>query len=96
MVSMSLYFLALLTFFMLAFMIKKFDTKEFFISWWAYTFPLAALTIATIMLENVFKNDMLFYGSYFFLILTTFVVGFVAYRTIQEIKKEKICIEEIE
>ncbi|MGE4511022.1 MAG: SLAC1 anion channel family protein [Sulfurimonadaceae bacterium] len=96
MVSMSLYFLALLTFFMLAFMIKKFDTKEFFISWWAYTFPLAALTIATIMLENVFKNDMLFYGSYFFLILTTFVVGFVAYRTVQEIKKEKICIEEIE
>jgi tellurite resistance protein len=96
MVSMSLYFLALLTFFILLFMIKKFDTKEFFISWWAYTFPLAALTIATIMLENVFHNNLLLFGSYILLFLTTSVVVFVAYRTILEIRKQKICIEEIE
>lgn len=96
MISMSLYFLALLTFFMLLFMIKKFDTKEFFISWWAYTFPLAALTIATIMLQNIFKNTLLLLGSYILLVLTSGVVGFVAYRTIKEIQKKKICIEEIE
>lgn len=96
MVSMSLYFLALLTFFILLFMIKKFDTKEFFVSWWAYTFPLAALSIATIMLTNVFQTTLLVIGSYILILLTTFVVLFVGYRTILEIRKEKICIEEIE
>lgn len=95
-VSISLYSIALLTFALLAFMIKKYDTKEFFISWWAYTFPLAALTIATIMLNMVYDTAFMFMLSWFFVLLTSAIITFVAYRTLKAITQQHICIEEKE
>ena len=96
MFSMFLYFIALVTLFLLLFMIKKYDTTEYFISWWAYTFPMAAITIATTLLNMAFDNVFVFYGAYVLLFLTTAVVGFVAVKTIEAMRKQIICIEEIE
>ena len=96
MISMFLYFVALVTLFLLLFMIKKYDTTEYFISWWAYTFPLAAITIATILLNMAFHNVFVYYGAYLLLFLTTFIVGYVTIKTIEAMKQEKICIEETE
>ena len=96
MVSMFFYFVALITLFLLLFMVKKYDKSEFFISWWAYTFPLAAITIATIMLNMAFHNALLYYGAFLLLLLSTGVVGFVAYKTVEACRSQKICIEEVE
>lgn len=96
MVSMFLYFVALITLFLLLFMFKKYDKSEFFISWWAYTFPLAAITIATIMLNMALHNALLYYGAFVLLLLSTGVVGFVAYKTVEACRSQKICIEEVE
>jgi tellurite resistance protein len=92
--SMILYFIALFTLFLLLFMVKIFDTKEFFISWWAYTFPLAAITIATLLIYMTFRNTVSYVGSVLLIILTSAVVGFVAVKTLQACKEEKICISE--
>jgi len=94
MFSMFLYFIALFTLLLLLFMIKMYDTKEFFISWWAYTFPLASISIATLMMEMVFHNTLTYLASVAMVILTTLVVGFVTYRTLLAIKAQKICISE--
>ncbi|MEA1892041.1 MAG: SLAC1 anion channel family protein [Campylobacterota bacterium] len=94
MFSMFLYFVALFTLFLLLFMIKMYDIKEFFISWWAYTFPLAAITIATLMMEMAFHNSLTYFASMGLIILTTVVVLFVTFKTIQAYKAEKICIKE--
>ncbi len=96
MLGMSLYFIALFTFFLLLFMVKIFSTKEFFISWWAYTFPLAALTIATLLVHMALKTSLTYVGSIAMTVLTAIVVGYVAYRTIRECRMKKICIEEVE
>ena len=77
-------------------MVKIFDTKEFFISWWAYTFPLAAITIATLLIYMTFRNTVSYVGSVLLIILTSAVVGFVAVKTLQACKAEKICISEEE
>jgi len=95
MVSMSLYFVALFTLLLLLFMVKMYDTKEFFISWWAYTFPLAAITIATLMLHMVFGNVLTYIGSVLLIGMTTFVVAFVAYKTLVASKNREICREEV-
>jgi len=92
--SMFLYFIALFTLFLLLFIIRMFDAKEFFISWWAYTFPLASITIATLLIYMALGTSIAYWGSIILIVLTTSVIGFVAYRTIQELKKEKICIAE--
>ncbi len=96
MFSMSLYFIAFFTLLLLLFMVRMFDTKQFFISWWAYTFPLAAITIATLLLHMALHTTLTYLGSLLLILLTTFVVGFVTKRTIQECRAKKICIEEEE
>ncbi len=96
MLSMFLYFIALFTLFLLLFMIRMYDLKEFFISWWAYTFPLGAITIATLMLEMVFHNTLTYFASYALIVLTTVVVSFVTLKTIQACREQTICIEEKE
>lgn len=95
-VSMFLYFIALITLFLLLFMIKVYDRTQYFISWWAYTFPMAAITIATILLNMAFDNVYVYYGSYILLFLTTFIVGYVTVKTIEAINQINICIEEVE
>ena len=92
--SMFLYSIALFTLFLLLFMLRMFDTKQFFISWWAYTFPLAAMTIATLLLHMAQRTTVTYVGSVLLIILTTLVIGFVTKRTIQECRAQKICIEE--
>ncbi len=92
--SIFLYSIALFTLFLLLFMIRMFDIKEFFISWWAYTFPLTAITIATLLMYMTLGTTITYWGSVILILLSSFVIGFVTYRTIQECKKEKICIAE--
>ncbi|MDD2791286.1 MAG: SLAC1 anion channel family protein [Sulfurimonas sp.] len=94
MFSLSLYFIALFTLLLLLFMMKMYDTKEFFISWWAYTFPLAAITIATLFLHMVLDNALTYLGSIALIALTSVVVAFVTYKTLEASKNTKICISE--
>ena len=96
MFSMFLYFIALFTLLLLLFMVRMFDTKQFFISWWAYTFPLAAITISTLLMHMALRTTVTYVGSVILILLTTLVIGFVTYRTILECRAEKICIEEKE
>jgi len=94
--SLFLYMIALFIFLLLIFMIKTFKNIPFFISWWAYTFPLAAITIATILIYSVFHTIFLYCFSLFFIILTTMTVIYVFYKTSVAIKYRKICIPEEE
>jgi len=96
MFGMFLYFIALFTLFLLLFMIRMFDAREFFISWWAYTFPLAAITIATLMMHMALRTTVTYAGSVILILLTTSVMGFVTLKTLQACRAEKICIEEEE
>lgn len=80
--------------FLLFFMYKNFIKLKFFISWWAFTFPLAAITIATMLAYKM--TNSLFYSilSYILVGVTTFVVLYVAYQTIIHMSKKEICIAE--
>lgn len=96
MLSMFLYFIALFTFILLMFMIRMYDIREFFISWWAYTFPLAAMTIATLLMYMAFDSTVLYLLSIFLIAVTTVVVLFVAFKTFRACRTQKICISEEE
>lgn len=89
-----LYNLALFFTFLLIFMYKNFMNLKFFISWWAFTFPLAAVTIASMLAFKLTNIVIYSYFSYFFLIATTLVVLIVLARTIQHMMKKEICIAE--
>ena len=89
-----LYNLALFFTFMLFFMYKNFLKLQFFISWWAFTFPLAAVSIASMVAYKISSIQMYSYFAYLFIVVTTLTVGIVALRTLEHMLKKEICIAE--
>lgn len=89
-----LYNLGLFFTFMLFFMYRNFMKLQFFISWWAFTFPLAAITIASLLAFKISGIVMYSYFSYLFMLITFVVIGFVAYKTLLHMFKKEICIAE--
>ena len=79
---------------LIAFMYKNFLKIEFFISWWAFTFPMAAVTLSSILMYDLTNKPFYIYLSYLLTIITTLIVMFVAYKTLKHIFKKEICIME--
>jgi tellurite resistance protein len=75
-------------------MYKNFINIKFFISWWAFTFPMAAITLATILMYDL--TSKVFYGvlSYILMTITTIIIILVARQTIIHMTKKEICIME--
>ena len=80
--------------FLLLFMYKNFIKLEFFISWWAFTFPLTAMTIAAMLAHHQTGSLFCYYASIGLLALATCVAAFVAYKTIYHMLRKEICVME--
>lgn len=74
--------------------INDFIKLPFFISWWAFTFPLAAITIASLIAYHTTHILLYSYMAYFFILITTFVILIVGYKTLVHIIQKDICIAE--
>ena len=89
-------FLNLTIFFVLLifFMFKSFFGLKFFLSWWAFTFPTAAATIAFMKAYELSKEQIFAYlGAGMFSVLSILIL-IVGFFTIKSIKKGEICIAE--
>ncbi|MCI6989756.1 MAG: SLAC1 anion channel family protein [Campylobacter sp.] len=84
--SLTLFFL-----FLIIFMFKNFLKLNFYLSWWAFTFPLAAITLAFFKAANLDKF-FLYMGIFSFIALSLSIL-IVTFFTISAIIKGKICIE---
>ena len=90
-------FLLNITFFfvlLIAFLAKSFKNIKFFVSWWAFTFPLDALTIASALAYQVSGNDIYKYISFAGFVLALSFIIIVSYKTIEKIRKHEICVNE--
>lgn len=89
-----LYFAALFLTILLLSQANRFIRLPFFLSWWAYSFPLAAITIASfVMYENTQKEIYVWIASGL-LGLVTIVVGIIIVATLNAIRKKGICVGE--
>ena len=79
---------------LLLFMGKNFTKLKFFISWWAFTFPLAAMSIASLLAYHHTKSPAYAYISYGLIWITTSIVMLVGVQTVRYIRKKEICIVE--
>lgn len=89
-----LFNLALFFTLLLAFMYKNFVKIKFFISWWAFVFPLAAMAISTMLMYHETKDVVLRGLSYAMVAVTSVVIAVVAYQTVLHIKRGEICVQE--
>jgi len=92
--SMMLFNLALFFTLLIGFMYKNFMKIKFFISWWAFVFPLAAMSISAMLMYHKTDDFILLILSYTMITVTTLVILVVAYQTALHMKKAEICIQE--
>lgn len=79
---------------LLAFMIKEFIKLPFSLTWWAYTFPLAAITLATILKYEITGSIYSFYIGHILIFTTIALLTLVTYKSIGAAFKKEICIKE--
>ncbi|WCE28664.1 SLAC1 anion channel family protein [Vibrio sp. SCSIO 43137] len=74
--------------------ILRFAKVPFFISSWAYSFPLAALTIATAKMSGFVPTTFFNALSGLLLTLVTLLLSWLVLRTIKAILNDEICVPE--
>lgn len=89
-----LYYISLFFLMLLIFQSKIFMKINFYLSWWAYTFPIAAVGIASmVMYDNTWLMffELLSYVLFFALVFILIIIVFLTFR---HILNKKICVEE--
>lgn len=92
--AMFMLFIAYFFLALLIFLYKSFRKLQFFLSWWAFTFPLMAITIASVVAFQVSAMPVYKYVSFILLVLAILTVILVSWKTINKISKGEVCIEE--
>ena len=93
-VAIFLFNIALFFTLLVAFMYKNFMKMKFFISWWAFVFPVAAMAIASMLMYVKTHDPIVMVLAYVMVAVVTGVIGVVIYQTIIHMKKHNICIQE--
>ena len=89
-----LYYIGLFFTILLLTQIKMFSKIKFYLSWWAYSFPMAAVTIASILMYHHTELVGFKYISYFFLVILIALIALLLVRTAFAIFRKEVCIEE--
>jgi len=89
-----LYNLGLFSTILIFIMYKNYINIKFFISWWAFTFPMAAITLATLLMYQITNEKFYIILSYLLVIITSVIIYQVAKETISHMLKKEICIIE--
>jgi tellurite resistance protein len=89
-----LYYTALFLFLLLAVQARMFLRLKFALSWWAYSFPLAALTVATMRMQRLSGAEELAHLGNLLLAGLTALIALLLVRTLQAVARHQICVEE--
>jgi len=94
--SKILYYFGLFMVFLLFAQIKIFKKIKFYLSWWAYSFPIAAITIASILMFHETSISSFKYISLILFGILNLIIILLLIKTSIAISKREICIEETE
>ncbi|MFA7097967.1 MAG: SLAC1 anion channel family protein [Gammaproteobacteria bacterium] len=89
-----LYYTGLFLTILLATQYFRFAKLKFFLSWWAYSFPLAAITIASVLMYGHSGLVLYWAVSVLLLAVLTLIITILVYKTLQGIARREICVEE--
>ncbi len=88
-----LYFVGLFFTLLLLVQAAYFTRLKFFLSWWAYSFPIAAITIATLLMYKA-TGDALYSGlGLVLLTILTALMSLLMIRTGLAVWRREICVE---
>lgn len=89
-----LYYVALFLTLLLAAQVRLFARLKFALSWWAYSFPLAAMTLATLRMQRMSGAEGFIDIGHVLLTALTLILAGLAALTLRAIARREICVEE--
>lgn len=89
-----LYYFSLFMFILILFKIQIFAKLKFFLSWWAYSFPLAAQALSTVLMFHLTQSAFYRNLALFEVGLLALVILLLIVLTAQAVLKAEICVEE--
>ncbi|WP_284446693.1 SLAC1 anion channel family protein [Fluviibacter phosphoraccumulans] len=72
--------------------INHFRRIKFFLSWWAYSFPLAAMTIASLLMTKQTGNVFYLYLGYLLITILNALIIVLIWKTVFAIYRREICV----
>ena len=72
--------------------VGRFAKLKFFLSWWAYSFPLAAISVASMLMYELSGIDGYRWIGAGLLMLLSAVVALLLIRTVIAISRHGICV----
>lgn len=87
-----LYYAALFITILLITQFSRFSRLPFFLSWWAYSFPLAAISIASMLMYEQTGVDVFRWTGLVLLLSLTALVVLIVFKTAKAIKNKKVCV----
>jgi tellurite resistance protein len=72
--------------------VRRFLALGFFLSWWAYSFPLAAVSIASLLMFERTGFELYRYLGFGLLTLLTGIVALLLVRTAIAVRRNGICL----
>jgi len=91
-----LYYFGLFMFILISFQYRMFSKIKFYLSWWAYSFPMDALVIGTLLMYE--KTELMFFkvlSIVLFVILNILIVSLLN-KTVEAVRNYELCVEEVE
>jgi len=92
--SRILYYFALFMFFLVLYQLPRLMKINFYLSWWAYSFPLAAKTLASFLMLSLTQDSFIRLIAWFELAFLTLIIALLIVKTVQAISRGEICVEE--
>lgn len=87
-----LFFIGLFLTLMLFSQFKRFAKLDFALSWWAYSFPIAAITLANFVMYQASEKPVYLWLANGLLVLLTVLIAALVSKTAKAIRNEKICV----
>jgi tellurite resistance protein len=89
-----LYYAALFITLLLLVQARRFIKLPFFLSWWAYSFPIAAMSIASLLFGERQNFQAATVIGYVLVSLLAMVILVLVVRTVKAIMRREICVED--
>lgn len=93
-VSRGLFYFSLYLFMVVLLQLPRLLKIPFFLSWWASSFPLAAMTLATFVFSDLIQSRSLAILGWIQLSFLSFVILFLVARTLIAIRGAELCVED--
>jgi len=88
-----LYYIALFLTLLLLTQVRRFARLPFAPSWWAYTFPIAAITVASFMMYDFLQFNLFMYIAFFLLTVLSLLILLLTFKTLQAIKNKQLIVK---